>query len=156
MTSDSSERVIILCRQGTIVPVEGVLGFSYCYCFFHQPRSRISWIRQHLDVGAVNWVAGWLWFRACSARTEELKSACLTARLCSSIRWCSLSSLSYVRGWTVGARGPVHYPRSLQSFFTILADEVTDLCQFRTNFNSDQIVDSEKCLKKEFLVYASS
>ena len=28
---------------------------------------------------------GWLWFRACSTRAEELKSACLTARLCSSI-----------------------------------------------------------------------
>ena len=41
MTSDSSKKVIVLCRQSTIVPVEG--GFS---CLFHQPCSR-----QYLDVG---------------------------------------------------------------------------------------------------------
>ena len=29
---------------------------------------------------------GWLWLHACSARTEELKSACLMAHLNSSIR----------------------------------------------------------------------
>ena len=34
-----------------------LIGSSYSCCLFHQPCGCISWIRQHLDVGPVYWVA---------------------------------------------------------------------------------------------------
>ena len=57
MTNDISKKIILLCRQSTIVPVG---GYSYCYCLFLQPCSQ-----QYLDVGLTS-----RYLFLCSSKTD--------------------------------------------------------------------------------------